>query len=280
MNLRDILHYASQKLDRREAETLLLDLLGQPRAWLLAHPEASLSEAQQTAFTDHISRRVAHEPLQYITGHQEFFGLDLQVSPDVLIPRPETELLVESVLIWARAQGSSDLRIADVGTGSGAIALALAANLPTANITAMDISGSALKLAEQNAARLGLLSSRVRFLSSDLLDALSLDQKAHDLLDAVVSNPPYVPEVDAPTLAPQVRDYEPHRALFAGADGLSVYRRLVPQAATALRFRGLLALEFGFGQREALREMLLGWNDLTFLDDLAGIPRIVLATRP
>ncbi len=279
MTPKEAIARATEQIARRDAETLLLDLLAQPRAWLLAHAEASLTPEVQGAFAGRVARRAAHEPLQYITGRQEFFGLDLRVAPGVLIPRPETELLVEATLHWATANVQPTLRVADVGTGSGAIALALAAHLPHAEIVALDLSATALAIAKGNAARLGL-ADRLTFFESDLLAALLPELETGLRLDVVVSNPPYVPDSDAPTLPPEVRDFEPHTALFAGPDGLAVYRRLIPQANAALRPGGLLALEFGYGQREGLADLLQPWDDVRFLDDLSGIPRVALAIRP
>jgi len=210
--------------------------------------------------------------VQYITGQQEFYGLMLKVSPAVLIPRPETELLVEAVL--ARLPADQPVRIADVGTGSGAIAVALAHALPMAQVTAVDLSEAALKVATENAAAHGVIG-RVKFLLSDLLARAGAEP-----FDAVVSNPPYIPEGDRDSLHRQVKDHEPEMALFAGADGLEVYRRLVPQAWAALKPGGLLAMEIGYGQREAVAALVSGWNEVEFLDDLQGIPRVVLARRP
>ena len=279
MSIRQAITRASDHIGRRDAETLLLHILGRDRAWLLAHPEAEFSTAEDAIFEGLVRRRAAHEPLQYLTGHQEFFGLDLQVTPDVLIPRPETEILVEAVLFWAQGSQQTNQKIVDIGAGSGAIALALAANLPAATIIALDLSRAALDVAQRNASRLAL-AERVRFVPSDLLQALQPEIAAGQLLDAVVSNPPYVPDGDASGMQPEVRDFEPQTALFAGPDGLAIYRRLIPQARTALRRGGLLALEFGFGQSSALTELLSGWNAVRFLDDLAGIPRVALAERP
>lgn len=287
MTVREALTRACASIDRKDAELLLLHALSdeqRDRPWLFAHPEAELTPQQLRAFEDFVDRRSAHEPVQFITGHQEFFGLDFHVSPDVLIPRPETELLVEAVLRWARdreptAAQDSPLRLVDVGTGSGAIAVALAAQLPDALITALDISPTALAVAKANAIRLGY-SSRLSFLHSDLLAALEPEIAAGLRFDAVVSNPPYVPLSEAPGLQREVRDFEPHTALFAGHDGLDIYRTLIPQAFAALRPQGLLAMEFGFGQQPAMAGLLDGWNNLRFLDDLAGIPRIALADRP
>lgn len=287
MNLRETIQKASTRILRRDAETLALHLLGQNRAWLFAHPDEELPFTLHEALEHLIERRTRHEPLQYLTGQQEFYGLDLHVTPDVLIPRPETELLVEKVLAWAGSQptlpASTPLRLIDVGTGSGAIALALATYLPSAMIAALDRSPAALEIAQGNAKRLDLLSPRLQFLVSDLLAALSgraNGEVGNFPVDVVISNPPYVPQADAPTLQPEVRDYEPHLALFAGEDGLEIYRRLIPQAKEVLRSGGLLALEFGFGQKAALGDLLTTWHNVHFFEDLAGIPRIVLAERP
>lgn len=260
---------------RRDAEWLLQHRLNLTRAALLANPTRHLAPEELHDYENLIARRQLHEPVQYITGVQEFYGLPLRVTPAVLIPRPETEHLVEAVL--ERLPQDRLLTIADVGTGSGAIALALAAHLPQAAITAIDLSPTALELAQANALTLEL-SSRVRFLASDLLTSLS-PSEAHAGFDAIVSNPPYISIHDALELHPQVREYEPSSALFAGADGLEIYRRLVPQASDALKPAGLLALEIGHGQKEALSLLLAGWNDVAFVDDLQGIPRVVLARR-
>jgi release factor glutamine methyltransferase len=284
MNLRDAISEASTSISRRDAETLLLHLLHRDRAYLLAHPEDPLDPATHAQLLTLTGRRAAHEPLQYLTGHQEFFGLDLRVTPATLIPRPETELLVESVLAWARALPPQPLRIIDVGTGTGAIAIALATHLPQAHLFALDISTSALAIAHENALTHNV-AHRISFLHSDLLSALP-----HQTVpfDAIVSNPPYVPLTDASSLAPEVRDHEPHSALFAGPSGLDIYRRLIPQTLrtpphAALRPGGLLALEFGFGQHESLRTLLTTqpptFTAIQILNDYAAIPRVALATR-
>jgi release factor glutamine methyltransferase len=234
-----------------------------------------------------VARRLTFEPIQYITGEQEFYGLTLRVAPAVLIPRPETELLVEAVLkhfehpvphasrsdAWDPA--TNPLRIVDVGTGSGAIAIALAHHLPHASITAIDLSRRALAIARENVER-HRLQRRVHLVVSDLLGAIANQQP----FDAIVSNPPYIPVSDRPTLHPQVRDHEPSRALFAGPTGLEIYERLIPQALALLKPGGLLALEIGFGQRDALAALLSSWRQVEFLDDLQSIPRVVLARRP
>jgi len=260
---------------RRDAELLLLHTLNLTRASLLANPARPLTPQELADYEATIDRRLRHEPIQYITGTQEFYGLALRVTPAVLIPRPETEHLVEAVL--ERLPHDRPLTIADIGTGSGAIAIALAANLPQARLTALDLSPEALTVAQSNAISHGL-SPRIRFLLSDLLTTLPPHER-HESFDAIVSNPPYVPLTDAPTLHPQVREHEPATALFAGPDGLDTYRRLIPQAREALKPGGLIALEIGHGQCNALAELLVGWSDITFVDDLQGIPRVALARR-
>lgn len=276
MTLRDALTEASCAIARRDAETLLAHLLGCDRAWMLAHITDELDGSIHVRLRELVERRAHNEPLQYLTGMQEFYGLSLRVTPDVLIPRPETEHLVEAVLAWAAARSSSErrpLRVADVGTGSGAIAIALARDLPGAQITAFDLSSAALSVARENAAA-HRCPDRIVFQQNDLLADVTPAS-----FDVVVSNPPYVALREAPTLAPEVVKYEPHTALFAGDDGLRIYERLIPQAHLALSAGGLLALEFGFGQREALAALLEGWNTLRFLEDYAGIPRVALAER-
>lgn len=273
----------------RDALLLLLHALGISRAALHADPGRILTLDQQALYESLVLRRLASEPIQYITGEQEFYSLAFHVSPGVLIPRPETEHLVEAVL--AEFNPASHLQILDIGTGSGAIAIALAHHLPNAHVTATDVSPAALAVASSNAAR-HHLSSRIRFVEADLLDALAPCEAAFDApgsparglgslgWDAIVSNPPYVPAGDRATLHPQVRDFEPAAALFAGPDGLEVYRRLIPQARVALKPGGLLALEIGHGQRDAVAALLGGWNALRFVDDLQQIPRTALARKP
>ena len=261
---------ASLTNPRRDAELLLLHTLQRDRAWLLTHPEAEISPAQLARYQTLLARRARHEPIQYITGQQEFFGLTLRVTPDVLIPRPETEHLVEAAL--ARIPADHPARILDIGTGSGAIAIAIAASRPQASITAIDTSSAALAIARENAAA-HHLTDRIRFRESDLLSALPGEK-----FDIIVSNPPYVPGNEP--LEPQVRDFEPHTALFAGESGLGLYRRLIPQAKEVLVSGGWLLLEIGHGQREALTHLLADWQNLSFVPDLQGIPRVAIAQKP
>jgi release factor glutamine methyltransferase len=233
------------------------------RTYFYAHPEQELTEIHWIHYGRYLHERKAGKPTQYITGKQEFYGRDFKVTPAVLIPRPETELVVEAVL-----KRLKDGRVADVGTGSGAIAITLARESQL-EVIATDISPEALATAKQNCGR---DFSRVSFLQTDLLAAI-----APRSLDAVISNPPYVPERDRETLQPEVRDWEPHQALFAGPDGLDIYRRLIPEAERVLKPGGLLAMEIGLGQAEAVKALLANWQNVQIEPDLAGISRVVLA---
>ncbi len=265
---------ATSQNPRRDAEVLLAHILGCGQTALLTHPERPLSLPELARYESFLTRRLASEPMQYITGAQEFFGLLFEVTPDVLIPRPETEQLVEALLERIGPQANARIvntRILDVGTGSGAIAVALAHTLPQSQVTALDLSLAALEVARRNAERHGV-SERVRFLHSDLLEAVDSAD-----FDAVVSNPPYV--ADAEVLERQVSDYEPHSALYAGPTGLEVYERLIPQVRKVLKPEGWLLLEVGFGQSPALLRLLSDWTDVSFQNDLQGIPRVAVARR-
>ncbi len=278
LSIRQILHDAQRTLHTvssypgHDAEVLLRHVLGCDRAWLLTHGKTELTEPQLRRYEAVLARRLRHEPIQYILGEQEFYGLHLRVTPAVLIPRPETEHLVEAVL--TRLPHDKPLRIADVGTGSGAIALALAHALPLARIVALDLSPAALAVAQDNAIGLAL-DSRIRFLLSDLLTAVWEQQ-----FDCIVANPPYVASTEQ--LEPQVLDWEPHMALFGGQDGLTIFRDLLPQALTHLRPGGLFATELGAGQQLPLTELFAlapHWSTPRFVPDLQGIPRVALAFR-
>lgn len=254
---------------RQDAQILLLRVLERDRAWLLAHPDATLSDEQARRYDEWIARRERREPVQYILGEQEFYGLTLRVTPDVLIPRPETEHLVEAVL--ERVPKDAAVRICDVGTGSGAIAVALAHALPRSQVTAVDLSQAALEVARENAARHGE-AGRITFLQSDWLSALR-----GETFDVVVSNPPYV--ANGEILEAQVRLYEPHEALFAGPTGLEVYGKLIPQAREVLVPGGWLLMEVGEGQHRAVAGLLADWDGVRFVDDLQAIPRVAIAQR-
>jgi release factor glutamine methyltransferase len=250
---------------RLTAEVLLAHALHRERSYLYAHPEEELSEVAWIHYGRYLHERLKGKPTQYITGHQEFYGRDFRVTPDVLIPRPETEHLVEATIGKIHPR---DL-VLDVGTGSGAIAISLALETP-AHVFATDISSDALRVAQANARQ---LSANVGFLACDLLDAI----RDHSM-NVLVSNPPYVPRTDEPSLQREVRDYEPHVALFAGPTGLETYERLIADAARILRPRGWLLLELGYNSLDPVRAMLEhGWTDIDVIPDLAGFPRVIAA---
>jgi release factor glutamine methyltransferase len=250
---------------RLTAEVLLAHALHRERSYLYAHPEEELSEVAWIHYGRYLHERLKGKPTQYITGHQEFYGRDFRVTPDVLIPRPETEHLVEAAIGKIHPR---DL-VLDVGTGSGAIAISLALETP-AHVFATDISSDALRVAQANARQ---LSANVGFLACDLLDAI----RDHSM-NVLVSNPPYVPRTDEPSLQREVRDYEPHVALFAGPTGLETYERLIADAARILRPRGWLLLELGYNSLDPVRAMLEhGWTDIDVIPDLAGFPRVIAA---
>jgi release factor glutamine methyltransferase len=280
------------------AETLLMFVLGINRAYLYSHPERELTPEEETRYDEALGQRAAGVPSQYITRHQEFWSLDFVVSPAVLIPRPETEHLVEAVLELAR--GVSHPKIVDVGTGSGCIALALACELRDAEIYAVDLSADALEIAYANAVRLQL-EKRVHFLWCAVLKPLSEENPAvipsqdsspgrrtytqkgvgfHEL-DFVVSNPPYVAFSEADKVQKSVFKFEPRMAVFAGEHGLDVIRPLIEQAHDALKPGGWLALEIGYSMRDAVVGLLSPtmWDDIRVVPDLQGIPRVVMAKK-
>ncbi len=270
---------------RLNAELLLIFTLNCDRAYLYAHPERELTLDEQSRYEAALAERARGVPTQYITGHQEFWGMDLIVSPAVLIPRPETEHVIEAVLDLARvergpfrqAQGklspADSLRIADVGTGSGCIALALANELPQAEIHASDISAAALEVARANAAR-HQLESRIQFHDADLLAGFE-----SNAFDFIVSNPPYVGESEEDQVQLEVRKFEPRSAVFAGASGMEVITRLIPQARAALKPGGWLVMEISGAISEKVRQLLLHWNDVQIRPDLQSIPRVVQAQK-
>ena len=285
MILKQALAAAIKQLDEAEVgsprmngEVLLMFTLGRDRAYLYAHPEHELTEAEQSRYDEAVARRASGYPSQYITGHQEFWGLDLIVTPAVLIPRPETEHIVEVVLeIAGRADYRDQLgrpKIIDVGTGSGAIALALAKELLTAEVHAADISADALEVAKANAARLQF-SSRIQFQQSDVLGSVLRDGS----FDFVVSNPPYVALSEANKVQDVVKKYEPKVAVFAGDHGLDIIRKLIPQAHESLRPGGYLVMEIGYSMSEAVMKIMDGFEEVHAVPDLAGIPRVVVGRK-
>ena len=305
-SLRDALRDAITRLESEHvpsaalaAELLLMHTLGRDRAWLYAHPEQDLDAAAREKYFSLVARRAGGVPTQHLTGRQEFWGLDFEVTPDVLIPRPETEHVIEVTLErlgvapgGAAPQRNADLRIADVGTGSGCIAVALARELPDARFVATDISTAALEVARRNAARNGV-DARIEFVECSLLDSLvhrSSFAPAQDkpvtshqspFLHAIVSNPPYIARSDAATLAREVREHEPESALFGGETGTEIYAPLVAQAATLLKPGGILVLELGYNSAEHVARLLGAseWSDVAITDDLAGIKRVASARR-
>jgi release factor glutamine methyltransferase len=276
------------------AELLLLHVLGRDRTWLYAHPEEEVADGNAQRFFGLIARRAAGEPTQYLTGKQEFWGLEFEVTPDVLIPRPETEHVIEVALDRlalrevreGRPQTTSGkgLQIADIGTGSGCIAVALAKELPGATIYAVDISLAALEVACRNSINHGFLE-RISFLESNLLDVFSaaVPQPGHEPLrfDLIVSNPPYVGRCELNALAREVREHEPESALYGGEEGYELYADLITQAAALLKPGGILVLELGHDTLPAVRPLLdaAAWTNVGVTKDLAGIPRVLAAEK-
>jgi release factor glutamine methyltransferase len=280
MSIAEALHSASQMLERggvpearREAHSLLSFILARDRTFLITHVEDQLDDASVRRFQESVERRAAGEPLQYIIGVQDFFGREFRVTPDVLIPRPETELLVEAALELA---GPAPF-ICDVGTGSGCIAVTLLCEISEARAVAVDKSPATLDVAKWNAKNLSVLDRAV-FLVSDCFDALD---PSDCQFDVVVSNPPYVSEAMMAGLQREVRDHEPLIALSPGADGLSVIRRLLWAAPAFLKDRGHLIMEIGFDQGEAVKELVDNnvWRLLEVRPDLQCIPRIVVLKK-
>jgi len=284
---------------RLDAEVLLGHVLGMDRVALYVNHDQPLEPAEVDAYRAALRARCQGTPVAYITGKKEFLGMTLAVNRHVLIPRPETELLVEAVVrrladAAGKAGPGAPLLIADVGTGSGAIALGIARALPHARLLAVDVSPGALAVARENAAAHGL-QDRVVLLEGDLLAPVAqeltqgapaaggrgLDAAARKL-DAVVSNPPYIAARNWDQLPREVREFEPRLALDGGPDGLAFYRRLIPQAAALLKAGGLLAVEIGHDQAAPVQALLAaagGWDGVQVLRDYAGHPRVVLATR-
>jgi release factor glutamine methyltransferase len=287
---------------RMNAEVLLMFVLGADRAYLYAHPERELTPQEAARYEEVLAQRATGMPSQYITGHQEFWGLDFVVSPAVLIPRPETEHLVEAVLELAR--GVQRPKLVDVGTGSGCIALAVAHELRDAEVYAVDLSAEALEIVRANAVRLQL-DKRVRFLRCNVLEPVLAEPSAaipdrHAVIpsedfspsrgtcfselrdfDFVVSNPPYVAFSEADKVQKSVQEFEPRMAVFAGLHGTDVIVPLVEQAHRALKSGGWLALEIGYSMRDEVLNLLSPtmWEDIRVVPDLQGIPRVVMAKR-
>jgi len=298
MLLRDALTSAVGRLTsagvgspRMNAEVLLMFTMGIDRAYMYAHPERELSAEECMRYEQALAERSRGVPAQYITGHQEFWGMDFVVSPAVLIPRPETEHVIEKVLALVKRENDSGrqtansvptavstvkggIRVVDVGTGSGCIAIVLANELPDTNIYATDISSAALDLARANAER-HQLGSRIQFRQADLLDGLPSQS-----FDLVVSNPPYVGESEGDQVQLEVRKFEPRNAVFAGHTGLEVIQRLVPAAGATLKPGGWLVMEISGTIMAGVEGLLAGWSQVEIMNDLQGIPRVVTAKKP
>ncbi|MGA7626594.1 MAG: peptide chain release factor N(5)-glutamine methyltransferase [Candidatus Acidiferrales bacterium] len=286
-------------------ELLLMHTLKRDRAWMYSHPEEVLDPGVAENFFALIARRAAGEPTQYLTGQQEFWGLQFEVTPAVLIPRPETEHVMEVALARLGERGikihmdngapRDSLHVADVGTGSGCLAVALAYELPHAELYATDISAAALEVAQRNAAR-HKIADRIHFIHGDLLtpfaaadwsDAEKINSEPsgarnHQRFDVIVSNPPYISLDEADQLQREVRDHEPHEALFGGRSGAEIYGRLIDQAGELLDERGILVLELGHNSADYVRGIFdeqPGWTKVAITTDLAGIPRVLAAER-
>lgn len=266
----EILRNAGVPEARRQAASLLQDVIQRDRTFLLSHPEYVLSKEEEDRFRQNLTRRANGEPLQYITGNQAFFGLDFEVTKDVLIPRPETELLVESALKLIAKD--SNPRICDVGTGSGCIAISIVHEQKGATAIAIDISEAALRVAQRNAVRHSV-TERLNFVAADCLSAI----RPNHTFDLVISNPPYVAGSSWEGLQREVRDHEPQVALLSGVDGLTMIRRLLVESETFLKPGGHLLFEIGFDKGAAVEELVNHsvWHILDIHPDLQGIPRLV-----
>jgi release factor glutamine methyltransferase len=277
---------AQVRSSKLAAELLLMRALERDRTWLYAHATDVVDARSLEEYFALIARRAAGEPTQYILGEQEFWGLEFEVTPAVLIPRPETEHIIEvSIARVGERNRAIPLSIADVGTGSGCLAVTLAKVFPNAQIVATDISADALEVARRNATR-HAVAERIKFLETDLLSRLGppLPATAYQSpsFDLIVSNPPYVALSDADSLQREVRDHEPKLALFGGPTGVEIYSCLIEQAETLLGARGILILELGYDSADRVRKMIDlrgAWKNVTVTNDLAGIPRVVAAER-
>jgi release factor glutamine methyltransferase len=265
-----LLDDAAVAVPRLTAEVLLAHAMRRERVWLFAHPEQELADLEWLHYGRYLHERLQGKPTQYITKRQEFYGREFRVTPDVLIPRPETEHVVEVALKVGQAFSPAN-RILDIGAGSGAIAVTL--QLETrAHVYATEISPAAALVAAENARR---LNARVEIVVCDLLAAI-----ASHSIDLVVSNPPYVPLSARAGMQREVRDYEPHTALFGGESGFDVYDRIVANAPRVLRPGGWVVMELGFGTADYVEQLLRDWSDVQIHPDLAGIPRVIAAKRP
>ena len=257
---------------RREASSLLVHTLGRDPIFLIVHPEYDVTDNKEKIFRELLNRRAKCEPFHYIVGHKEFFGLDFEVSPDVLIPRPETEILVEEAI---KVLGGGDKpRFCEIGVGSGCILISILHNVKNATAVGIDISPKALAVAIRNGA-IHQVDDRTRLLEGDVFDAVS------ERFDLIVSNPPYIPAADMPVLQREVVGFEPHNALAGGSDGLEVVRRIVLDSPEHLTRQGVLLIEIGFRQSDAVAGLLDPsiWDLPEFLVDLQCVPRVLKVRR-
>jgi release factor glutamine methyltransferase len=266
-------------LARLDAEVLLAHVIKKNRAWIFTHMHDPLDASSRTAFDTAVQRRTKREPLQYIVGFQEFWGLDFRVTPDVLVPRPETELIIELAIKLAGSMNGLPT-IIDLCTGSGCIAVSLAKTLPQAIVLALDASAPALAIAEENSA-LHAVTNRLRFFEGDLLQPLE-KLGLFGKIDLIVSNPPYVQTGEYSALQPEVRDFEPQLALVAGPQGIAFHQRIIDAAPVYLKRHGALIMEMGMGQADLLCDMVRQSNTLispAIFKDLAGIERVLVARK-
>ncbi len=254
---------------RREANSLLAFTLQKDRTFLITHSDYALSDEEEANFKTVLQRRAHREPLQYITGRQEFYGLDFTVTPDVLIPRPETEMIVENAIEILKTRKIA--RFCEIGVGSGCLSVAILHNVRTASAIGLDVSEEALKVAKLNAENHRVLE-RFELKISDVFDSLSEEK-----FDLIVSNPPYIPRRDIENLQAEVRDFEPFNALTDGGDGLSIIEKIIRDAPRFLKPEGFLLMEIGFGQASDVKKLFSPkiWQSLEILPDLQGIPRMV-----
>jgi len=255
-----------------DAEVLMAQIIGEQRVYVITHPDRVLSEDEQHRYREAVTRRANREPLAYITGKREFWALSFEIVPGVLVPRPETEVLIEAVLSTLRARENP--LIADIGAGSGIVAVTLAYELPDAIVYATDISPVALDITKKNAAR-HQVELRVDVIEGDLLDPLPDEVKGK--LDAVVSNPPYIPSDEIGRLQPEIAIFEPREALDGGVDGMYYHRRILETSKEWLKPGGWVHIEIGIGQGEAVSSYAreLGYKNIRITNDLAGIERVV-----
>lgn len=273
------IYFTNHKIEdaHLEAEVLLAHALGIKRIQIYTMHDRVLKEEELAEFKKLILRRVKREPTAYIIGYRPFMSLDFLVTKEVLIPRPETELLVEKVIDIAKESNMTQVSLLDIGTGSGAIAVSIAKYIPSSAVTATDISMASLELASENAKKHGV-SDRVRFLQGDLFSPIPQGSK----FDMIISNPPYISSDDLQKLEPEITKYEPLRALDGGPDGLAYYRKITAQAQEFLADKGSLLLETGQGQADAVMEMLSSasvYSSISKIRDLSGIDRVVLASK-